>query len=411
MSRPGSCPRWPSRPGRRCPVCAPAFPAGSTWRAMMWQSVLRCQTTTAVPSGAMPTCTFVPNSAMSGSAVKSTTPGRRAGGDVEGAEGDVAVVRPPPRDGDAAARVGHDRRLPVELGEPGLRHVPRRAERSAGLDAADEEVLVALPHPADDRRGPGERGGGLGDHRGVAGSPRPPPPRRAARRRPRGARPRGRPRCAPRPASRHRRDGRRRRPRPRRRPATRPGAAERDRGRGAREGEDVVNDDKNNCATHAPTIRQVSEQRSRNPVVFAVPAPVHRTKIWTVRALPWHDRPVDDTDRAIVLSLQRNARVNFRELAAEVGLSPNATADRVRRLERRGILSGYTAIVDPAAAGRKLTALIDVRLRRARRPSASSRSSAASTSSTTPRTSPAPSTTRCASRSPTSPSSTRSSAC
>jgi len=72
---------------------------------------------------------------------------------------------------------------------------------------------------------------------------------------------------------------------------------------------------------------------------------------------------VDDVDRAIVLSLQRNARVNFRELAAEVGLSPNATADRVRRLERRGILSGYTAIVDPAAAGRKLTALIDVRLR------------------------------------------------
>ena len=72
---------------------------------------------------------------------------------------------------------------------------------------------------------------------------------------------------------------------------------------------------------------------------------------------------VDDTDRAILLALQDNARVNFRELAAEVGLSPNATADRVRRLERRGIISGYTAIVDPAAAGRKLTALVDVRLR------------------------------------------------
>lgn len=72
---------------------------------------------------------------------------------------------------------------------------------------------------------------------------------------------------------------------------------------------------------------------------------------------------MDAIDREIVLALQRNARVNFRDLAAEVGLSPNATADRVRRLERRGIISGYTAIVDPGAAGRRLTALIDVRLR------------------------------------------------
>ena len=72
---------------------------------------------------------------------------------------------------------------------------------------------------------------------------------------------------------------------------------------------------------------------------------------------------MDATDRDIILSLQRNARINFRELAAEVGLRPNATADRVRRLERHGVIAGYTAIVDPAAAGRKLTALIDVRLR------------------------------------------------
>ncbi len=73
---------------------------------------------------------------------------------------------------------------------------------------------------------------------------------------------------------------------------------------------------------------------------------------------------MDDIDRAIVLALQRNARIAFRDLAAQVGLSPNATAERVRRLERAGVLRGYTAIVDPAAAGRKLTALIDVRLRR-----------------------------------------------
>jgi Lrp/AsnC family leucine-responsive transcriptional regulator len=88
-----------------------------------------------------------------------------------------------------------------------------------------------------------------------------------------------------------------------------------------------------------------------------------RAKLWTPSAFAAMIAVLDETDREIILALQRNARVNFRELAADVGLSPNATADRVRRLERRGILAGYTAIVDPAAAGRKLTALIDVRLR------------------------------------------------
>ena len=44
---------------------------------------------------------------------------------------------------------------------------------------------------------------------------------------------------------------------------------------------------------------------------------------------------------AIVLSLQRNARVNFRELAAEVGLSPNATADRVQT-DQVGVERAYT---------------------------------------------------------------------
>lgn len=72
---------------------------------------------------------------------------------------------------------------------------------------------------------------------------------------------------------------------------------------------------------------------------------------------------VDATDRLIVMALQENARISFRDLAARANLSPNATAERVRRLERRGILKGYTAIVDPTAAGRSLTALVDLRLK------------------------------------------------
>lgn len=77
---------------------------------------------------------------------------------------------------------------------------------------------------------------------------------------------------------------------------------------------------------------------------------------------------MDAVDRTIVLALQQDARISFRDLAAKANLSPNATAERVRRLERQGILKGYTAIVDPGAAGRTLTALVDLRLKEGTQP-------------------------------------------
>ena len=58
----------------------------------------------------------------------------------------------------------------------------------------------------------------------------------------------------------------------------------------------------------------------------------------------------------------RNARMSYRELGEHVALSANATAERVRRLRETGVIAGFRAIVDPAAAGRRLVALIDVRL-------------------------------------------------
>jgi Lrp/AsnC family transcriptional regulator, leucine-responsive regulatory protein len=54
--------------------------------------------------------------------------------------------------------------------------------------------------------------------------------------------------------------------------------------------------------------------------------------------------------------------MSYRELGEQVSLSANATAERVRRLRERGVIAGFRAIVDPAAAGRNLVALIDVRL-------------------------------------------------
>jgi Lrp/AsnC family leucine-responsive transcriptional regulator len=73
---------------------------------------------------------------------------------------------------------------------------------------------------------------------------------------------------------------------------------------------------------------------------------------------------MDATDRAILAELQRNARLSFQDLGRQVGLSSNATADRVRKLESSGVIRGYTTIVDPLGASpAALDVFIDVRLR------------------------------------------------
>lgn len=77
---------------------------------------------------------------------------------------------------------------------------------------------------------------------------------------------------------------------------------------------------------------------------------------------------MDAIDAAIFDALSRNGRASFRELGATVGLSPNAAAARVRRLEEAGVIAGYTVIGgdSPAAPHRPkdrgLEVFIDVRL-------------------------------------------------
>lgn len=69
-----------------------------------------------------------------------------------------------------------------------------------------------------------------------------------------------------------------------------------------------------------------------------------------------------DIDDRIINLLVRNGRASFTEIANEVGLSAHAVAERVRRLEARGTIRGYTARIDHGALGRGLAAYIDVRL-------------------------------------------------
>lgn len=71
---------------------------------------------------------------------------------------------------------------------------------------------------------------------------------------------------------------------------------------------------------------------------------------------------VDPTDEQILGILRENGRASFSSIGAAVGLSPHGTADRVRRLEARGVITGYAAEVNLGKLGRSLDAIIDVRL-------------------------------------------------
>lgn len=69
---------------------------------------------------------------------------------------------------------------------------------------------------------------------------------------------------------------------------------------------------------------------------------------------------LDSTDRAILERLQANARTSNADIARRLGMAPSAILDRIRKLERRGVIRGYTAQIDPAAVGLGLTAFIQI---------------------------------------------------
>jgi Lrp/AsnC family transcriptional regulator, leucine-responsive regulatory protein len=70
---------------------------------------------------------------------------------------------------------------------------------------------------------------------------------------------------------------------------------------------------------------------------------------------------LDDINRRLLNELQRDGRVAFAELGRRVGLSAPAVAERVGRLEREGVITGYRAEVDPKAIGYALAAVVRVR--------------------------------------------------
>src|SRR5918995_6986171 len=71
---------------------------------------------------------------------------------------------------------------------------------------------------------------------------------------------------------------------------------------------------------------------------------------------------MDEKDARMLEILQRDGRVTNVELARAVELTPSATSERVRKLEERGLIKGYTALLDPRALGLGLVAFIFMRV-------------------------------------------------
>lgn len=70
---------------------------------------------------------------------------------------------------------------------------------------------------------------------------------------------------------------------------------------------------------------------------------------------------LDETDRKILVELQRDGRRSFKKIGEDAGVSEATVFVRVRKLKEKGVLKGFRAVVDPKVVGKSLTAIILVR--------------------------------------------------
>ena len=67
---------------------------------------------------------------------------------------------------------------------------------------------------------------------------------------------------------------------------------------------------------------------------------------------------LDEIDIKIIRLLQENSRISFNEIAKKIGISVGTAYNRVKNLEEKGVLKGYTALIDPIKMGYGITAII-----------------------------------------------------
>ena len=75
------------------------------------------------------------------------------------------------------------------------------------------------------------------------------------------------------------------------------------------------------------------------------------------------DPKLDRTDRHILVELQRDARIPLRDLAEIVGVAPSTCSERIRRLQSRGVITGFHAAVDLPNLGRAVQAMVFAQVR------------------------------------------------
>ncbi|CAB48978.1 Lrp/AsnC family transcriptional regulator [Pyrococcus abyssi] len=71
---------------------------------------------------------------------------------------------------------------------------------------------------------------------------------------------------------------------------------------------------------------------------------------------------IDEIDEIIVRELRKNSRITLTELGKKVGLTASAVKNRIEKLEKLGVIKGYSAVVDTSFFGEFLTAIIEVEL-------------------------------------------------
>lgn len=70
---------------------------------------------------------------------------------------------------------------------------------------------------------------------------------------------------------------------------------------------------------------------------------------------------IDETDRRLLNALRHDARMSLKDLSEQVGLSSPSVGERIRRLQERGVIRGFTVDIDPAALGFTLQAIVRIR--------------------------------------------------
>ncbi|MFB0504916.1 MAG: Lrp/AsnC family transcriptional regulator [Candidatus Bathyarchaeia archaeon] len=73
---------------------------------------------------------------------------------------------------------------------------------------------------------------------------------------------------------------------------------------------------------------------------------------------PGSPEEFDEIDLGIIKLLQRDSRLSFNKIASELGVSTGTAYNRIKNLEGKGVLKGYTALVDPFKLGFTMTAIV-----------------------------------------------------